>query len=639
MNKFAQNWREIDGSVLIVSGKELHNFSITNTQQLEKILPGLQLKVGNGAGGAGAAIRGLGTSSFYNARMAIYVDGIPQDNEFLAQEMIDVKNVELLRGPQGTLYGRGSYAGLVNIITHSVDSPVLRLKGISELSYLWENISTSASSPLIKDWLYIGGNLGYIRYNGMLTDPTNQYIDNKPTNLRVDTSETWNGNVSIVLAPKNSGFLAHFKYSSYFLSDFHNSTSLDQEKFDKKILHYTDSKGLPYNNINTQTYSFKLEQKIINSTLSNVLSYQNYDYNSKSYGEERRKTITEELHFTTLYDNGAYSIVGMYYQNADYKTDMRAWGSGLNHTSYHSFALYGDGKIPFGNFDIDLGLRYSLDYSKINFEAIDVSQSIQDNSSQHIITPKAALGYNINPNNRVYLLYSAGYVSGGYSIWASNTSAAKPYKAEKSQNIELGIHSSLWENKIDLNAAIFGIYITDKQFSRKDPDDINKSLTSNAGTAYSTGLEFAIKTIPISTLQLSLSGAFTKAAYIKATDPIAHTSLNGKTLVFAPIATVNSNVDWNFLNISSTKLFFGLNANFYSKIYFQDDNNEYSAQKPYFLLDGALRIEFKKFSLNIFVNNAFNVLYNRYAWSYSKDKGTHWIGETRNIGLSLKYEL
>lgn len=89
---------------------------------------------------------------------------------------------------------------------------------------------------------------------------------------------------------------------------------------------------------------------------------------------------------------------------------------------------------------------------------------------------------------------------------------------------------------------------------------------------------------------------------------------------------MNLNIDWNFLNISKAKIFLNFNGNFYSKIYFEDE----VMQEPYFLFDGALRMEYAKFVVNFSISNAFNQFYNHYV-----DR----IGDIRNVGLSIKYEL
>ncbi|PAF52472.1 TonB-dependent receptor plug domain-containing protein [Helicobacter sp. 13S00477-4] len=629
--KFSQNYHEVSGSVLSVSGKELEDLSISNTTQLEKIFPGLQLKVGNGAGYVGGAIRGLGTTLFRNARLAIYVDGIPQDSAFLSQELSDVKSVEMLRGPQGTLYGVGSYAGLINIITHNIDSPILRIRGKSEVSYLSENITLSASSPVVSGWFYAGGNFAYVHNNGMLTDISRHQ--------RVDNGDTWSGTGSLAFVPDGSGFKALFKYSHYILRDNHYIFYILQDAFDKKDLDIATGSFIPYNNTNTQTYSLRIEQKIGQSILSNTTSYQDYDFGwhpSKTYfAYEKRKNVNEELRLSTLYDNGGYSIFGFYYQYGGFKSTSGADTNTYNHT----IALYGEGKMVFGNFDATLGLRYNFNRSLLDYEGDAINPSLNGDFIQHILTPKLALGYTLNENNRFYTLYSSGYSPGGFLYYASNATAAKPYKAELSHNLEIGIYSSLWGNKVDLSADIYGIYITDKQIFITNPDEVNRKFLSNAGNAYSAGLEFSIKSIPIPSLMLSLGGAFGHAAFIKAEDPITKQNYNNKTLVFAPNASVNANINWNFINIAKAKFFLNLNGNFYSKIYFQDDDNENSAQKPYFLLDTALRMEYDKFVMNLSIGNVFNEFYNRYAWDYGASGVRHYIGDVRNIGLSLRYEL
>lgn len=114
-NKFEQNLREIDGSVAVASGKELQDLQIQSTKDLPKIFPGLVLNEQNGPNNIRVTIRGIGTAYFYNPSIVLYVDGIPQNPQYLSQEMLDVDRVELLRGPQGTIWGQNAQGGVLNI--------------------------------------------------------------------------------------------------------------------------------------------------------------------------------------------------------------------------------------------------------------------------------------------------------------------------------------------------------------------------------------------------------------------------------------------------------------------------------------------------------------------------------------------
>lgn len=617
-NRTPQDWIEVNSSVLSISEKELQNLSITSTTQLEKVFPGLQLKNITGPGYTMGTIRGL-NSRVNHQTIGLYIDGIPQDFGFLSQELIDVKSIEFLRGPQGTLYGIGGYGGLIDIVTHNIDSSTLRVKGSSDISYLRENIVLAASSPLVPDWLFVGGNFSYTRENGMITDKTRDQ--------RIDTSDTWGGNASIAFFPKDSGFKALFKYSNHTVKDNHYSYSITEKMFKDKDLSVTPSLFQPFANNNLSIYSLRLEQKFNQTSLSNVLSYQDYSYDwhpiNSIYSSLKRKTLTEELKASTLYDNGAFSTFGIYYQNGNFRS---FFGSVVDYTTVnnHSFAVYGDGKIPLGElFDLNIGLRYSFDISSLKLPALSKTTAPKDNSSEHILSPKISFGFNANEHNHLYILYSSGHLSGGFFEYAGDK-VNSPFKAERSQNLELGIHSSFWDNKINLNADIYGIYITDKHFIQTRMGQLYKII--NLGNAYSAGLETNIKTAPFSSLLLSFGGSFGHAAYIKVQDLVSGKNYDNKTLQFAPDVSMNLNIDWNFLNISKAKFFLNLNGNFYSKIYFEDD----AMQEPYFVFDGALRMEYAKFVVNFSISNAFNQFYSHYV---------NRIGDIRNIGLSIKYEL
>lgn len=633
-NKFDQNLREIDGSVAVVSGKTLQDLQINNAQDLSKIFPGFVLDSTTGAGYLKGSVRGISSVDFYNPSMVVYVDGIPQDPEFIAQELLDVKRVELLRGPQGTIWGQNAQSGVLNIVSNPISSNTPRIHMASSLGNLAKNTMLSGSTPLIEDWLYIGGNLSYNRFSGMLQKTNSKEF--------VDTSNSFLGSVSIGFAPKISGFSALFKYSKDNLSDHHNGFLISNEQL--KILKIPDNSKIPLAQRNMQTYSLKLEYDLKKSSLSNVFSYQEKNYSTDQlwakWGEDR-KTITEELRLNTQYNNGAYSIFGLYYQHFKNGLEVVDRGAsiknnnGLTTINKHTLGIYAEGKIPLiWDFDFTLGGRYSYDYTGVKFTGISNIAAYQNSHDSHIFTPKVAIGYNINEIMRFYMMYQIGYKPGGFDYNASKVASQRKILPEYSQNAELGIHSSFWDDRISLDIALYYIYTTDKQVQVGFPGETS---LGNAGIADSKGLELSFNFLPIDSFRLSFGGTFGHSGYIDGKDPFTEIKLLHTTLSYAPDITMNLNLEQRLLEANKIKFFINFNGNFYSKIYFDEANT--SHQEPYGLLDGSLRMELKNnLTLNFYVQNIFNQKYIKYNRKF-KGETINGLGNLRNIGLSINYKL
>lgn len=143
-NKFDQNIREIDGSIITVSGKALQDLQINNTQDLQKIFPGFIFKTRASTYTPMISVRGISSADSYNPSFVIYVDGIPQDPTFPTQELLDVERVELLRGPQGTIWGQNAQAGVLNIVTNRIDSNTPRFHASNSIGSLGTDTLLSA---------------------------------------------------------------------------------------------------------------------------------------------------------------------------------------------------------------------------------------------------------------------------------------------------------------------------------------------------------------------------------------------------------------------------------------------------------------------------------------------------------------
>ncbi|PAF44247.1 hypothetical protein BJI48_03440 [Helicobacter sp. 11S02596-1] len=633
-NKFDQNLREIDGSVAVVSGEKLQELQIYNTKDLAKVIPGFILKTQTGPNSTVPSIRGISTADVYNPSIVLYVDGIPQSFSLLTQELLDVKRVELLRGPQGTIWGQNAQAGVLNIISNPITSNTPRLNANASVGSLSSNITLSGATPIIADYLYFGASIARDVYHGQ--------IKSSRTGEKLDTSNSLSGTASLAYAPKNSGFEALFKFSGSQLVDHHtgfnvekdvyDSLKIDPEKikriaFDNNGMPTTpppDENFFPTNILDSQTYALKLSYDFGHSTLSNVTSFQKvYVKNFLPYlplngPGNQTKTTTNELRLNTQFDNGGYLVLGAYFQNLNNLNNLGSITINKNNAS-----VFGEGKLPFGNWEFTLGARYSYDFSKFKKES----------ANKHTITPKVALAYNIGETAHIYALYQLGYKPGGFDFYSGNK-----LKPENSQNAEIGLHSDFLGGKISFDGDFYYIYTTDKQVYSGSGFD---AKLRNVGTTDSIGIEAQLSLIPIERLKILFGGAIGHSRFIKGTAASKKTYMNvdtkNNTLSFAPDVSLNANIDYLFAKIAGVNLFGNLNANFYSTTYF-DETNE-TKQAPYATFDLSFRAEFRNgIILNAYAQNLLNQKYANYAF---RDLGptNYLIGDLLNIGLSLSYRL
>lgn len=142
----------VDNSVLIKTGEELEKAGIHEVKDLEKVFPGLMIQTRGNRTYANTTIRGVSSPDYYSPTVSIYVDGVLQDSAFLTQQLMNVEQVELLRGPQGTLYGGNAQGGIINIITKKATDETVASAGVS-YSNLSRQIDGSAAVAISEDYL------------------------------------------------------------------------------------------------------------------------------------------------------------------------------------------------------------------------------------------------------------------------------------------------------------------------------------------------------------------------------------------------------------------------------------------------------------------------------------------------------
>lgn len=106
-----------------VSEAELKDAGVTSTDKLTRVLPGLNMANNGSLLFPSISLRGVSSAQdFYSPATTLYVDGVPQLATYTVQQLSDVSSVEMLRGPQGTLYGKSAQGGIINIVSQQPDS-------------------------------------------------------------------------------------------------------------------------------------------------------------------------------------------------------------------------------------------------------------------------------------------------------------------------------------------------------------------------------------------------------------------------------------------------------------------------------------------------------------------------------------
>jgi outer membrane receptor protein involved in Fe transport len=599
---------DVPQSVSVVSGKTLEAQHANSFQDYLKLVPGLQLD--QDTPGAGRLIlRGVNTGGVAST-VGVYVDETPfgsssglVNGAVLAGDFdtFDVNRIEVLRGPQGTLYGASSLSGVLRFVTNlpSTDRFAARARaGIEsvkggELGYLG---NVMINVPL-------GGNVAfrasgvYRKDGGFIDSPgtTNTDLFGAPLTSdaarNINDSSSYGGRASLLFKPsaalsvRLSALAQEIKADAASLIEADPVTlrplhGLSQAQFTPN---FTNIGYRLYNA--TATYDFGFAE--LTSSTSYATQKQHFrtdftfplstfvgaafglgpneffelqDTNDKKFTQEVR--LAGQSHLVDW-------LVGAYYTNEKGLIDQNfvavqpgtltpidpipILGTGLGsarvESKYRELAGFADATIHIGpQFDVELGGRYSHNRQSAHqvsdgalaggFNDLPVAHS-----SENVFTYSVAPKFKLSRNATIYVRVAKGFRPGGPNILPPGAPAELGhYDSDSIVSYEAGVKAETQDHRFSIDAAAFHINWKDIQlFAVVNGFGINANGTS----AKSDGFEFTATARPVPGLDLSVNGAYTNARLTGDTDPLVG-GRDGDRLPFTPKFSISLNGDYSW---------------------------------------------------------------------------------------------
>lgn len=495
------------------------------------------------------ALRGIGESDpIQEPVVAVYVDDVYQPRQLGSMfDFNDIERVEVLRGPQGTLYGRNSSAGALRVIT---PDPGNELHVLGALTYGGLNTVravASVSGPLIDDQL--SASISFLRYrrDGIAWDPTLRRdvnrvdLDAGRAKLRWTPSSRWDVQATL------NGMIDRSDSRSYIPANQPNTP-------DSRRTSYSEVQ--PYQHLNQGSASLRavyratdaLELKSISSGGGFELNPVFYDNDGEAALIQKNLIHYEDAYFTQeLQLNGRYEAItfttGLFYLHERFFVERDGYSRrnsmltdpvlnpenynflrAHNITTTNSIAAFGEANLKVTDWlTITAGLRETLEAKDFEFDnkTLDLNgnvtgQSIQGDSNENwsALTPKLGVSFQPLPNVLQYLSYSRGFKSGGFDNRATQLELAElPFAPEYVNAFEAGLKSEMFDHHLRVNLAGFYNDYRDLQVSYVDPAYPGTSVRGNAGEAHSAGFELEISARLPHGLSLQASGGYLYAVY------------------------------------------------------------------------------------------------------------------------------
>lgn len=669
--------QQLPVSVSHISSAQVQEYRLWNSKDISALVPNLY-SYDPGDKRNVTSIRGIATTS-YDPAVATYIDGVNQFglDTYIAQ-LFDVDHIEVLRGPQGTLYGRNAMGGVVNIVTKR---PTNQPAGFGEISIGnrgQQRYAAGVRVPLLKDKLFFGA--------AGLYDHLNGYYRNDFNNSKYDRQNNLTGNYYLKLLPgdqwaltlnvKHSNNVNHGPFplvngvEDAFKNPYHLSqnavTQMNDNTGNASLSAVYSGRAFSFTSQTAYQSNYRVYKNPIDadfSPIDGVTIINNYGkpWNKvKVYTQEFKFSSAAALRSPFKWTAGAY----LFYQDNPVKQATRFGNDAalvgaqdknfslintLNGTS-RGVALFGQAAYKInGKLDVTAGLRYDYEHKKQDIlgeyqhdpnpnPAFDYRSDTSAKVGFHAVSPKLSLGYRASAASLLFLSYSRGYRAGGLTSLSADPSqpALYSFKPEYSNNIEAGVKNTLLQNKLLINVTAFYTTVNDAQV----PTLVLPAavvITRNTGKLTSKGIELELAATPANGLELAYSFGYNQAKYtsLKLAQNGAEVNLQGKYQLFTPDITSLLAVQYGIglNNAGTNRLVLRGEWKYLGRQYFDLSNT--IRQSAYSLLNTRFGFEAKPFSIMLWGRNLAGKKYIGYAYDF----GAVHLGDPRTVGATVQVRL
>jgi iron complex outermembrane receptor protein len=607
---------DVPETIQAFSEASLEKAGISNMDKLGQAIPNVVLNR-RGDNEPNVVIRGIG--SFGNVQgIGFYVDDV-QNFTDQATRLVDLERVEVLKGPQGTLYGGSSIGGAVKYVTKK---PSQEFEGsaaidLGEQSIL--NIRGSINVPFSQTFAarisgYVDANDGFMRngLTGVNNDKSKEYgvraafrftpTEDTDINLSLRTTYLDNGGNDYYLTPKDTTYLSRQDLNENVFNKrriFGGILSIEQQLGGMSLTSLT-------------SFTERRVRRLLD------VEYSPVDVISVRYSAPVKSTVfTQELRLASDKDEGLNWLIG-----GNYTRFRNRSSSAYNFDAYFSanfdggpfviedynnttdleqtLAGFADLIWKSGGFEATLGARLnSFKYYGRNRNVDPDSATVKDTT----VLPKLTLSYKVDPAVMLYATAAEGYEPGRFKLSAFNPII--PYKPERAMNFEVGAKGQTADSLFSYEVAGFYIKSKNRQLEALVLDDqgIPQEGIGNVGDARTIGAEFSFTLRPSRELSISANGGWMNSKFTAGL-------FDGMRVPYAPHFSGGAAIDYTVDLSDAMKLSVRADVSHNSGFFWDTDNM--LSQESYDLVGLRLAVGAvdDRWELAVRADNLFNEKYN-----------------------------
>jgi iron complex outermembrane receptor protein len=662
-SKTPEDVKKVPASVTALPADALRDAGVRNVSDVAMYAPNTTFQEFTARKLSNARFRGIGTSPA-NPGITTYIDGVPQLNANSASiELLDVSQIEFLRGPQSALYGRNTLGGLINI-TSAKPATTKWTAGIEVPlgNYGAREARGRASGPA-GDKLALGFAFGKQARDGFtVNDVTGKTVDDRDGTFAkaqalYTINKNWESRTIYSYERDRDGDYALGDLATIRQKPFHVSRNFEGHT-DRDINAVTETLHGEGARFSIHSSTGILKWKTLDTT---DLDYSPLPLVTRHNREESTQ-FTEEIRIASP-TNAPLQVSdtvtlrwqgGLEFFHQGYDQDARnnlapfvlspqisfpvTQRSPIASITDNAFGLFGQGTLAVNDqLDLTAGLRFDRQASDAHLTtsfspAIAPPSVVDTRRTFSDLSPQVAAAYKVKPETMTYLSVARGFKAGGFNSAALPGSEA--YDSERAWHVEGGVKSTLSDGRVSANAAIFYINWDDMQLNVPNPFVPGQYYISNAGRVTSTGLEFDITGRPHQTVDIFASLGINSATFSDASMS-GGVSVAGKSVPYTPDYTALVGAQVTRPLNSKVVMFGRAEASFVGAFHYDDQN--LATQDAYTIANLRAGARGKFLFVEAWIRNAGDTRYVPVAFAYPGLAPSGFIGEMgrpRTFGIS-----
>ena len=651
----AEKLSDVPDSITAFTLQEIERYRIQRINDVAALTPNLRFSDDQEIGVSTLVIRGVrqnrGTGQ---PPVSFRIDGVSSTNNLLTtQELFDVESIDVLRGPQGALYGRNAIAGAVLISTRQPTSePEYRFR-VSAAEGQDYTLAGSASGPITDKLLYRAS----MRLQDREGQLENAYLDNQKVDFK--SSESFRGKLLYQPTDRLSidftgQYLNQEGGSGYFMPASEGVLPLPPPNppiFFGNPTYEIQSNRIGESFVQSSEASLSIDYDFDWGTLTSITSYTDVDSGNdqdldQTYVEaidiiviDQSQTFAQELRLASNSDGRLHWVAGVSFFSQDRFRSLATTFLGFpvppaaQDLKLEDYAAFGSMSYDLTDkLELTLAFRYDEETPE------DITQGRSETFSEW--QPKISLAYNFREGLLGYLTAGKGFRAGGFNNLAPGSEFEPGFDEESLISYEAGMKGAWFGGRLRGALSIFLIDYTDQQYFLFDQTGTQANI--NVPKSEIKGGELELVAMLTDSLQLNFGYGVTDSEIQEYEEVpgvlVPADEIVGKNVPGAPIWTLNLSLQHTASLTDTLNLVSRLNYEHRDRTYWTLDN--YDTQEAYDLTDLNFALGTDKWTTRLYVNNLFDEQY--IEWFFAArfiglPADIAWPSEPRQVGLEYSY--